>query len=82
MTYLEQLRLTAERLSQLPDSRLLAHEAQYGQVLEALSDRPVPRVLPRAWADQLWVVGRDLTDPCDDVIDMLIELRRCFDIVP
>jgi hypothetical protein len=80
MTYLEQLRRTAERLSQLSDSRLLAHEGQYRQVLAALTPRPVPRVLPRAWSDQLWLVGRDLPEPSDDVISMLIELRRCFDL--
>jgi hypothetical protein len=37
-------------------------------------------VLPRAWSDQLWVVGRDLPEPSDDVISMVIELRRCFDL--
>jgi len=80
MTYLEQLRRTTERLAQLPDARLLAHEGQYQQVLAALTQRPVPRLLPRAWADQLWVIGRDLADPSDDLIEMVIELRRCFDL--
>ncbi len=84
MSYLVELDRTAQRLRQLPDSRLLAHEEQYTQVLAMMAQRPVPRIEPRAWGDQLLVVGRQCCPAAgaDDWVEPLIALRRCFDLVP
>ncbi len=82
MSFLVELDRTAQRLRQLPEPRLLAHEEKYAQVLAAIADRPVPRVEPRAWGDQLLVVGRACPpDRAEAHVGRLIELRRCFDLV-
>lgn len=81
MTYERELERTVERLRQLSDSRLSSHEEQFAALLGNLTDRPVPRLQPWGWADQLLVIGREVPDEDQGAAGaQLIEFRRTFDL--
>lgn len=81
MTYERELELTADRLRQLPAARLAAAEDEVYALLEAMAARPVPRLRPLAWGDQVWVLGRDVAEGSrDPLIKALRQLRRHFDL--
>lgn len=83
MTYEQELGLTADRMRGLSDSRLQAHEETFRQTLELLTDRPVPYLRPRAWGDQLVVIGREVpAQRKPELVSALVTLRRCFDLLP
>lgn len=65
----------------LPAVRLDPAEAAFREVLEAMTARVVPRLQPRAWGDQLLVVGREVSEDAQgDLIEALKDLRRGFDL--
>ncbi|MEI2643537.1 MAG: hypothetical protein U0R28_09430 [Candidatus Nanopelagicales bacterium] len=72
------LELTVERLRQLPDARLAPHEEAFYALLGQLTQRPVPRLAPRAWGDQLWLIGRE----AGGFDEQLRGFRRSLDISP
>lgn len=81
MTYERQLELTADRLRQLPASRLISAQEQVYSVLEMMTDRPVPQLRPVGWADQLLVIGREVpVGRRESLGRLLLELRRGFDV--
>lgn len=83
LTYDEELGRTADRLRQLSEVRLSNGEDRVRSVLEAMTERPVPRLEPRAWGDQLVVIGREVPMAERDAFcQVLIDLRRSFDITP
>jgi hypothetical protein len=82
MDYERELLLTVQRLRGLPDVRLLPAGERFQELLGRMTDRPVPRLRPSAWGDQLWLIGRDV--PARDrgaLAPQLVELRRSFDLV-
>ena len=81
MTYEHQLDLTSDRLRQLPESRLRSHEDAVYALLDRMTERAVPRLLPRGWGDQILVIGREVPLPRrDGFVVPLRELRRRFDL--
>lgn len=81
MTYARELELTADRLRRLPAVRLAGAEAQVYELLESMTVRPVPRLRPLAWGDQLWVIGQEVPDANRDaLVGQLRDLRRGFDL--
>lgn len=81
MTYDRELELTADRLRQLPSMRLGPAESQVYEVLDAMTERLVPRLRPLAWGDQLLVVGRDVPGELRPLlVEPLRDLRRRFDL--
>ena len=83
MTYFAELARTVERLRQLSEARLTGQEQTFLGLLSSMTSRRVPRVAPRAWADQLTVIGREV--PLEDqpaLATGLIEFRRRFDLLP
>lgn len=68
-----QLELTVERLRQLSPSRLAPHEEAFYALLDSLTPRPVPRLAPKAWGDQLWLIGQDADG------ELLRDFRRSLD---
>lgn len=83
MPYDVELQRTADRLRQLSPARLLPREREVREVLQAMTDREIPRVDSRAWGDQLLVVGREVPPDLHERIErLLVELRRGFDLMP
>lgn len=83
MTYSVELTRTAERLQQLSEARLVTQERPFLELLSSMTSRPVPRVAPRAWADQLTVIGREVrAEDQPALVEDLIEFRRSFDLLP
>lgn len=79
MNYDDELSRTADRLRQLSPARLPAHEQSFAQLLADLAGRPVPRIEPRAWGDQLLVVGRQAPAERMDA-EALRDFRRSLDL--
>lgn len=83
MTYEQELELTAERMRGLSPPRLQAHEDAFRHTLAMLTDRKVPVVAPRAWGDQLSVIGREVpVQRREGLVSTLVALRRSFDLLP
>jgi hypothetical protein len=83
VTYERELELTAERLRQLPAARLVAGEVRFYGLVDRMTTRRVPRLQPRAWGDQLLLIGGEVPPgPAEDFTGDLVELRRSFDITP
>ena len=81
MNYETELGRTADRLRQLTDARLLAHTERFYALLAVLAGREVPQVDPRAWADQLLVVGREVPEPRRaGTAVLLTDFRRGLDL--
>ena len=81
MSYERELELTVERLRQLPPARLEPCKERVYAVLEAMTSRAVPRLRSLAWADQMWVIGREVPDEARaGLVDALRDLRRGFDL--
>ncbi len=79
MTFQRELELTVERLRHLSPARLEpAREVVY-EVLETMTARDVPRLASHAWGDQLWLIGRDVSDH-QAFVPVLRDLRRRFDL--
>ena len=79
MTFERELELTVERLRHLSPARLEpAREVVY-EVLEAMTERDVPRLQSHAWGDQLRLIGRDVSDQ-QAFMPVLRDLRRRFDL--
>lgn len=78
MTFARELELTADRLRQLSPARLLPQQEAVYSVLDAMTTRVVPRLQPRAWGDQLLLIGREVDS--DDFTEAVRELRRRFDL--
>lgn len=72
-----ELELTVDRLRHLTEARLAPHEEAFYRLLGTMTDRPVPRIAPRAWGDQLLVIGRGSADDAP-----LREFRRSLDLSP
>lgn len=82
MTYRRELRLTAQRLRQLTEQRLMGHSQAVRDLLAEMTDRPVPELPPHAWGDQLAVIGGEVPpDAQEDLIAKLVALRRGFDLL-
>ncbi|MEZ5185317.1 MAG: hypothetical protein R2720_06205 [Candidatus Nanopelagicales bacterium] len=83
MSYEVELARTAERLRQLSEARLRAREQAFAELLSVMTDRPVPRLHPRAWADQMTVIGREVVGQDQPAVsERLITFRRSFDLFP
>jgi hypothetical protein len=83
MTFEEELDLTADRMRGLSPSRLQAQEEAFRRTLALLTDRPVQHLEPRAWGDQLAVIGREVpAHRRSELVPALVALRRCFDLLP
>ena len=83
MSYLRELELTAERLRQLPATRLVGGEVRFYALVDRMTQRAVPRLRPVAWGDQLLVIGRDVPrGTAEALVGDVVELRRSFDITP
>lgn len=83
MTYERELERTVERLRQLSQARLLTHEQAFADLLAALTERPVPRLAPRAWGDQLQVIGREVPEVQQGpACGLLVGFRRALDLQP
>lgn len=81
MTFERELVLTADRLRQLPQSRLVRHGEAVYVLLDQLTDREVPRLLPHGWADQVLVLGREVPLHRQEALAIrLRDLRRRFDL--
>lgn len=81
MSFAREVELTAERLRHLPEPRLLAAEGRFRKVLAALTPRPVPRLAPRAWGDQLLVIAREVPEEKQaTLLPVLREFRRSLDL--
>ncbi len=83
MTYEQELQRTAERMRTLSEPRLRAQQGRFRALLAAMTERRVPELAPRAWGDQLLVIGRDLGEERGaQVVPALVALRRSFDLLP
>lgn len=83
MNYGREVELTAERLRQLPQVRLEPVGPALYALLSRMTDRPVPRIGPQGWGDQLAVIARDVPAYRQDaLVPALRDLRRSLDIVP
>lgn len=83
MTYERELDRTVERLRQLSDARLVPHQQEFAALLARLTDRRVPQVQPRAWGDQLLVIGRDVPAGLQETAGTaLVDFRRSLDLQP
>ena len=85
---------TADRLGTMSEARLVKRAAEVHRVLQRIADagraaagRPqiaVPRLAPRAWADQVVVIGGEAVAAMSDtaaepLAEELVRLRRMFD---
>lgn len=83
MKYETQVQRTADRLRHLSRQRLAPRTEDFYALLEAMTDRRVPRVGAHGWADQLIVIGGDApSDRRDALANELITFRRSFDLGP
>mgnify|MGYP003501477321 CR=1 FL=1 len=83
MSYERELEMTADRLRQLPPTRLRIEKQAYRRVLREMTGRPVPDIAPQAWGEQLGVIGSEVPeDRREALVDDLISLRRAFDLLP
>lgn len=74
---MNELELTADRLRQLSPGRLAPFEEAFYALLAGWTDRPVPRIGPQAWGDQLLLIGRGVAGDAE-----LREFRRGLDLSP
>lgn len=82
MDYERELSLTVQRLRELPDTRLSPAAERFHDLLGRMTDRPVPRLRPSAWGDQLWLIGQDVSEWDRAALGpQLVALRRSFDLV-
>lgn len=83
MSYETELRRTVDRVRQLSDARLSPHRSGFESLITHMTERDVPVLEPRAWADQLWLIGSDVPGSAQPVIEAeLTEFRRGLDLVP
>ena len=79
MSLAREVELTADRLRQLSDARLAAHAEAVYALLEGMTERDVPRLSPRAWADQLLLISGEV-DGGQEFVEPVRQLRRRFDL--
>ena len=83
MTYERELDRTVERLRQLSQARLAPHQQEFSALLTGLTERRVPQVQPRAWGDQLLVIGREAPQELQEPAEAaLVHFRRSLDLHP
>jgi hypothetical protein len=83
MTYAREVELTAERLRHLSPARLLPAEGRLHHLLGLMTDRPVPRLAPQAWGDQLAVIAREVPEAAREaLVPVVREFRRSLDLTP
>lgn len=81
MTYEREIELTAERLRHLSSARLGPAEGRVYRLLGLMTDRPVPRLAPQAWGDQLAVIAREVPEAAQEaLVPAVREFRRSLDL--